>query len=268
MNVRAGCDVDYVVRVRCCSCRLVRSATCRVLYAENHRAATVGSSPTIGEPWRSCSHTAGTTTDGHSRLPHQVSQIFRHNVERHENKSCSPLRPLQDISREFPRALDVGAHAGHIYRAICEKVLLVGVCLIGERHSGFSTCTVMYCKNMVPFASLSLFQCDHHAAISGKAVGLSPFPFHWHKQRGLRVSSSPKLRCVSFFDTVFFLLETLVPNLAIGENAIHRRSPTAQMHHQGAFRSPDVTNTASNELKSSPTGKMYSICVISKQPLS
>lgn len=34
-----------------------------------------------------------------------------------------PLPPsLQDISREFPRALDVGAHAGHVYRAICEKV--------------------------------------------------------------------------------------------------------------------------------------------------
>lgn len=36
------------------------------------------------------------------------------------------LPPFKDISREFPRALDVGAHAGHIYRAICEKVPRVG----------------------------------------------------------------------------------------------------------------------------------------------
>eukprot|EP00752_Nemacystus_decipiens_P005287 g4795.t1 len=33
---------------------------------------------------------------------------------------------IEDISREFPRALDVGAHAGHIYRAICEKPGLNG----------------------------------------------------------------------------------------------------------------------------------------------
>lgn len=39
---------------------------------------------------------------------------------------CSYFASLQDISREFPRALDVGAHAGHIYRAICEKVPRVG----------------------------------------------------------------------------------------------------------------------------------------------
>ncbi|CAN0447053.1 unnamed protein product, partial [Laminaria digitata] len=34
----------------------------------------------------------------------------------------SSSRVPQDISREFPRALDVGAHAGHVYRAICAKV--------------------------------------------------------------------------------------------------------------------------------------------------
>ncbi|CAB1104389.1 unnamed protein product [Ectocarpus sp. CCAP 1310/34] len=33
---------------------------------------------------------------------------------------------IEDISREFPRALDVGAHAGHIYNAICEKPGLNG----------------------------------------------------------------------------------------------------------------------------------------------
>ncbi|CAM9498829.1 unnamed protein product [Scytosiphon promiscuus] len=33
---------------------------------------------------------------------------------------------IEDISREFPRALDVGAHAGHIYRAICGKPGLNG----------------------------------------------------------------------------------------------------------------------------------------------
>lgn len=33
----------------------------------------------------------------------------------------------QDISREFPRALDIGSHAGHIYQAICEKVQLTNI---------------------------------------------------------------------------------------------------------------------------------------------
>eukprot|EP00903_Cladosiphon_okamuranus_P019407 g17843.t1 len=38
---------------------------------------------------------------------------------------------IEDISREFPRALDVGAHAGHIYRAICEKPGLNGTGGVG-----------------------------------------------------------------------------------------------------------------------------------------
>lgn len=33
----------------------------------------------------------------------------------------------QDISREFPRALDIGSHAGHIFQAICEKVQLTNL---------------------------------------------------------------------------------------------------------------------------------------------
>ncbi|CAM9300477.1 unnamed protein product [Sphacelaria rigidula] len=44
-----------------------------------------------------------------------------------EHIAAALVDRLEDISREFPRALDLGAHAGHIYRAVSAQVIPVCV---------------------------------------------------------------------------------------------------------------------------------------------
>ncbi len=63
---------------------------------------------------------------GRESIPSVVHDSVCEELSQQQCLLVPHARPAQDISREFPRALDVGAHAGQIYRAICEKVLFTG----------------------------------------------------------------------------------------------------------------------------------------------